>query len=272
MTILAGWAEVWRALASRDIQASDEGAAEMVDRWRKHARRLDAGEEVAPDPLLEHILESLAPDLTVLDIGAGIGRWTVPMAGKVRRVTAVEPLEGMRRVLAERVAARGIANLEIVNAPWDRAEVSPHDVAIAAHATYATPDLLGFVEKMERCARRICYLALRLPAHDGAIGELSQQIHGLWHDSPNFIVGYNLLLSAGRYPNVLIERTPVRYWIDPSIDAALVRARRHLRLADDRHDGIIKGVLTRRLVRTDQGFRWPDCMRSALIWWRPPGC
>jgi SAM-dependent methyltransferase len=269
--ILSGWAEVWRVLASRDIQASEEGAAEMVERWRKLAHRLDAGDGVAPDPLLEHILESVTPDLTVLDIGAGIGRWTLPLAGKARHVTAVEPLEGMRRVLGERVAARGIAHLEIVGVPWGRAEVAPHDVAIAAHATYATPDLLGFVEKMERSARQICYLALRLPAHDGVIGELSQTIHGLWHDSPNFIVGYNLLLSAGRYPNVLIERNPARYWTDPTIEAAMARARRHLRLADDRQDATIRDVLARRLLRIDQGFRWPDCMRSALIWWHPSG-
>ena len=139
----------------------------MVERWRGVARKLDGEGGRAPDPLLDHVLGRLTPEMTVLDIGAGIGRWTLPIARKVRRVTAVEPLQGMRQVLVERAAAQDIGNLDVVGTPWLAAEVPPHDVAIAIHATYTTTDLLGFVRKMEASARRSCYLALRIPAHDG---------------------------------------------------------------------------------------------------------
>ncbi len=261
------WAALWRELASRDIQASDEGAAQMVERWRGVARKLDSGGKPDPDPLLEQVIARLRPEMTVLDVGAGIGRWTLPMATRVRRVTAVEPLPGMRQVLVERAAAQGIANLEVLDAPWLTARVPPHDAVVAAHATYTTTDLLGFVRKMEAAARRTCYLALRVPAHDGIIGELSERINRRWHDSPNFIVGYNLLLSAGFHPNVLMEPAAVRRWIDPTLDAAVARARRHLHLDDNRHDAAIREVLGRRLVLADGMYRWPDGMRSALIWW-----
>jgi SAM-dependent methyltransferase len=261
------WAELWRELASCDLQAGEEGAAQMVERWRGVARKLDGEGGRAADPLLDHVLGRLNADMTVLDIGAGIGRWTLPIARKVRRVTAVEPLQGMRQVLVERAAAQDIGNLDVVDTPWLAAEVPPHDIAIAAHATYTTTDLLGFVRKMEACGRQTCYLALRLPAHDGAIGELSQKIHGRWHDSPNFIVGYNLLLSAGYHPNVLMEPRPVRVWTDPTLHAAVARAKRHLRLDDDRHDAAILEILTRRLTFRDGVYHWPDGMRSALVWW-----
>ncbi len=266
MTTTTDWGELWRELASSDIQASDEGAAQMVERWRGVARRLDSGAR-DPDPLLDHILARLTPEITVLDVGAGIGRWTLPMARKARSVTAVEPLQGMRQVLVERAAAQGVANLQVVDTPWLAARVSPHDAVVAAHATYTTIDLLGFVRKMEACARRSCYLALRVPAHDGIIGELSARINRRWHDSPNFIVGYNLLLSAGFHPNVLMEPAAVRRWTDPTVEAALARAKRHLRLDHDRHDADIRKVLDRRLVLKDGVYRWPDGMRSALIWW-----
>lgn len=261
------WAELWRELASHDIQASDEGAAQMVARWRGVARKLDGDEKQEADPLLEHVLRRLTAEMTVLDVGAGIGRWALPMARKVRRVTAVEPLQGMRQVLVERAAAQRITNLDVLDAPWLTAQVPPHDAVVAAHATYTTTDLLGFVRKMEMSARQSCYLALRVPAHDGIIGELSERINRRWHDSPNFVVGYNLLLSAGFHPNVLMEPTAVRRWTDPTPEAAMARAKRHLHLDDDRHDAVIREVLSHRLVFADGIYRWPDGMRSALIWW-----
>lgn len=261
------WGALWRELASSDLMASAEGEAQMIERWRRVARQLDSGEKQDPDPLLDFILDRLEPEMTVLDIGAGIGRLTLPIAGKARHVTAVEPLSGMRQVLMERVSSRGLANVTAVDAPWMEAELPPHDVAIAAHATYTTPDLIGYVRKMDRCARRTCYLAFRIPAHDGVIGELSQRIRGQWHDSPNFIVGYNLLLSAGFYPNVFMEPTPSRYWTDPTLDHAVARAKRHLHLTDSSHDATIREVLSRRLTPLKGAFHWPDGMRSALLWW-----
>ena len=261
------WAALWRELASSDLMASVEGEAQMIERWRRVARQLDSGEKQDPDPLLDFILGRLGSEMTVLDIGAGIGRLTIPIAGRVRQVTAVEPLSGMRQVLLERVNSRGLTNVTAVDVPWMEAEVPPHDVAIAAHATYTTPDLVGYVRKMDACARRTCYLALRIPPHDGVIGELSERVRGQWHDSPNFIVGHNLLLAAGFYPNVLMEPRPLRHWTDPTLDLAVTRAKRHLHLTDATHDATIREILSRRLTFADGAYRWPDGMRSALAWW-----
>lgn len=263
----ADWANLWRLLASRDLMGEAAGEREMVERWRRMARRLDAGDSAKPDTLLDFLVEKLAPEMTVLDIGAGIGRWTLPMARAVRHVTAVEPLSGMREILRQRAERQGVRNLSLVEVPWMEAEVPPHDAAVAAHATYASADLLSFVRKMEASARRLCALALRLPAHDGIIGELCQRFHGVWHDSPNFIVGYNLLLAAGYHPNVLMEPAASRHWIDPTLEQAVARAKRHLHLTDDSHDPGIRETLSRRLKAVEGGYRWPDGMRSALIWW-----
>ena len=260
------WAMLWNELASQDLMASPDGEAQMIERWRRVAKRLDSGETPEPDTLLDYVRSRVGPGQSVLDIGAGIGRWTIPLAEKAGRVTAVEPLAGMRTVLLERIEARGLSNVTVADAPWMKAEVGQHDVAIAVHATYTTPDLLGFVEKMEASAAT-CYLALRVPVHDGLIGELAERIRHQWHDSPNFIVGYNLLLTFGRYPNVLMEPAPSRRWVDPSLDAAVGRAKRHLKLADNLHDETIRELLTRKLTQVEGGYRWPDGMRSALVWW-----
>lgn len=241
----------------------------MVRRWGALAKRLDDGSEQRPDPILGFVMDRLGPDFTVVDIGAGVGRWTIPIAERVRAVTAVEPVEGMRRVLDERVAGRKLTNVSVVGSPWMEAEIARYDVAVAAYSVYSSPDLAGFARKMEVSARHLCCLALRIPAHDGVMGELSEQVHGEWHDSPNFIVAYNALLEAGFLPNVFIEPEVVQYWTDTTLSDALDRARRHLRLTDDRFDVLIAETLERRLTRTAAGYRWPDWMRSALVWWEP---
>lgn len=242
----------------------------MVERWRGLAKRIDDGSERRPDPLLDFVLGRLEPDATVLDIGSAIGRWTIPIAERVRAVTAVEPVDAMRRVLLDRLAARRLTNVRVVEAPWMDAGVPMHDVVVAAHSMYTSPDIVAFARKMNACARRTCYMALRMPAHDGIIGELSERIHGEWHDSPNFILAYNALLDAGFLPNVFIEPAAVRFWTDASLTEAAARACRHLRLSDDRFEALIEETLERRLTRTAGGYRWPDCMRSALVWWEPP--
>lgn len=264
------WAKLWQDLAARDVKASAEGEVQMVNRWRRVAQDLDAptaSRRSQPDPLLDFLLPRLAPNMTVIDIGAGVGRWTVPIARKVQKVTAIEPSSRMREVLHERLASLGVTNVTVAETPWMAARVPQHDVAIAAHSTYVSPDLLDFVRKMEQSARKSCYLALRVPAHNGVIGELSQRLRGQWHDSPNFTVGYNLLLSAGIYANVLMETPPARFWNDATLEDAMERVKRHLRIEGDSHDAVIRECLAQRLKNVGGQYRWPDVMRSALVYW-----
>jgi SAM-dependent methyltransferase len=263
------WIERWRVLASQDLVREGAGQGQMVQRWSALAKRLDDGSDQRPDPILDFVIGLLKPDSTVLDIGAGVGRWAIPIAGQVRGVTALEPVAGMRQVLEERLARRKLTNVNVIAAPWMEADVARHDVVVAAYSSYSSPDLPAFARKMEATAGRLCGMALRIPANDGIMGELSERIRGEWHDTPNFIVAYNALLEAGFTPNVFIEPVAVSYWTDATLAEAGVRARRHLRLSDDRYDGLIAETLERRLTKTAEGYRWPDWMRSALVWWEP---
>jgi hypothetical protein len=173
----------------------------------------------------------------------------------------------MLAVLRESAAA--VTNITVVEAAWQDAEVGPHDVALSSHAMYSSPDLVAFVAKMERVARRLCALVLRVPNHDGIIGQLTHRIHGRWHDSPNFVLAFNILLGTGIRPNVMME-PEVRRWTDDTFEDAVVRARRHLRLGEaTAHDDTIRAVLRQRLVAREGRLVWPDGMRSALVWWSP---
>ncbi|NVM20874.1 MAG: ribosomal RNA small subunit methyltransferase A [Desulfobacterales bacterium] len=55
-----------------------------------------------------------APDDTVLEIGAGLGALTVPLAGKVKRVLAVEPDKRIAAILGNELLAAGAHNVTII--------------------------------------------------------------------------------------------------------------------------------------------------------------
>lgn len=237
----------------------------MVERFRA----FESGKAERPDALLDFVLGRLDPAETVLDVGAGTGRWTIPLARVTSKVTALEPTPAMQEMLAARVAAAGVRNVEVIAASWEDAVVEPHDVVVAAHSMYLSPDLAAFAGKMEAHARRACFMEMRLPPADGVVGELSRVVHGRFHDSPNAVIAYNALHSLGIYVNVLVDDA-VRSWTCDSFEAAVERTKRHLRLeASGEYDDLIREMLRRRLVQTDSGYRWPDGMRTALLWWSP---
>jgi len=258
------WLQLWRELVIATGSLHEERKPSR--RYEVRARR-KATERY--DPLLDFVLQDIDSQTTVLDVGAGNGRWTIPVAQKAGSVTAIEPSDSIRETLRSNIASAELTDIQIVSARWEEAAVEKHDIVVCAHAMYASPDFAGFVRKMERCADKKCYLALRLPPQDGIVGELSHAIYGSYHDSPNAIIAYNALYSMGIYANVLVEEG-IRRWIDTTFEGALARAKRHLRLgSSDIHDGLIRDTLTQRLTRLDGSYVWPDGMRSALLWWNP---
>ncbi|MDO8671063.1 MAG: class I SAM-dependent methyltransferase [Dehalococcoidia bacterium] len=266
------WLEFWRELATTFQKAERAKDGRQTDEWLGRGQKFDASVKKKlslPDPLREFVLSRVHTWSTVLDVGAGTGGWTIPLAKNARRVTAIEPSPTMSSFLDANLAAGALTNVEIIRGRWEEVEVEPHDFVVCSHAMYASPDLLDFVRKMERAAREMCFLVMRVPSHDGVLGEANLLVRGQWHDSPNFIVAYNALLSAGIHASVMIEPR-LKPWTNRSLEAALGRARDHLRLGDDhRFDAEIRALLEQKLVLKDGLYYWPDGMRSALVWWKP---
>ncbi len=266
------WKHLWHDLAEKFRALPKQGGEGVADRWAKRAHSRgyngDRRERDCDDPLMQFMLARLQADDIVLDIGAGIGRWSIPMAKVCKKVTALDALPGMLESLRENAAAEKLTNINPVVGDWATADVEPHDHVLSSHAAYISPDIVGYARKMERCAVQACYLVMRVPRHDGLIGELSRHIHGTFHDSPNFIVGYNALLQAGIAGHVIMGEQG-RQWHNENLDAALRRAKRHLRLSANEHDGMIMDLLKEHLVFREGEYWWPDWMRSALVWWRP---
>lgn len=265
------WIQFWCELSERFGATPRQGNGSVEGRWSRRARSGGYSEEQRKrdrdDQLMRFLLDRLEPEDTVLDIGAGIGRWSIPMAMVCRKVTALDAKPRMLEILHENATAEGVANIETILGEWYTAKVVPHEHVLSCHSVYISPDIAGYVRKMECFALKGCYMVMRVPRHDGIIGELSRRVHGTFHDSPNFIAGYNALLQMGIAGHVVMEEQG-RPWHNKTLQDALSRAKRHLQLHADTHDNMIMDILKERLVLRDGRYWWPDGMRSALVWWR----
>lgn len=236
-----------------------EFQAQVQERWQKP----DSSRGFIAADLEQH------PDDTVLDIGAGVGAWTVFMARRARSVTALDPSHAMLDIFRDNVSAAGLTNVAVLEGYWPNVDVAPHDVVLCAHALYGAADFAAFVRKMEATARRRCYLLLRVVTPDGVMAQAARHVWGQPYDSPNFQVAYNALLQMGIFANVLIEDTGLwKPWTHASLDEALADLKLRFDLLNDAtHDAFLRDLLARHLTEVDGQWVWPRGARSALVYW-----
>lgn len=267
---LALWAEL--VLKQRSYWDSRHSDRSAEVRQRK-AREYDAKVEKRwgrPDTSRQCVLSTIgkSPGATVLDIGAGTGAWTLLLAPHVAKVTALEPSDAMADVLAEKVAARAIANVEIIRGQWPDADVAPHDFTIAAHSFYDCEKLRDWVERMAAVTRKTCFMLLRIALPDTPMAKAAARVWGQPHDSPNFQIAYNALLQMGICANVRVEADPWDPWRHDSLEKALEEVKARLGLtADSTHDRFLYELLEQSLVWEYGEYRWPIGTRSALVYW-----
>jgi SAM-dependent methyltransferase len=266
------WAARWRAImaARRGQRAPGERIPAGGDHWARRADRLASYSERLPDddPLLVRLRAAVRPDDTVIDVGAGAGRYALPLARLARRVVAVEPSPALREHLAARLAAAGAANVEIVPTDWESAAVAPAAVVLCSHVVYAVEEIVPFVRKLNATTRRTCLVAVRVGQQPGAAA-LWRALYGVPRaPQPAFLDLYNVLASLGIVGEVQIAPSGGFHYADLDEAAAEVRERLHLPPGHPTDDGL-RALLAARLVRDAAGrLTWPEpAQGNAIISW-----
>ncbi|MBM2809799.1 MAG: SAM-dependent methyltransferase [Chloroflexi bacterium] len=266
------WPAHWRAVveareASRPPMFSDDGC-----RWDGRAERfarLTRSLEAPTDPIILAVRQAVRPTDTLLDVGAGAGRYALPLAEAVAQVTAVEPSAGMRAQLARQIEERHLTNVRVVPGMWEDVEVEAHDIAFVSSVLYFVPDAVRFIRKLDRSARRTCFIVHRLEERTAPLRPLWEKIRGRPRPpEPSALDLLNLLFSMGIHahlePVPLTEQARYR-----TVDDAIEEARRSLELGpnDVAHDALIREFLRHILVQRDGQLEFPPGPRMAIIWW-----
>ena len=273
-------------------RALEDAWAERVRANREQAERVRevlAGDFYAPvsalfvadprrtgEPTLEVLRSMAGEDETWLDIGAGAGRYALPLALIVKRLIAVEPSPGMRRALRTGVAEHGVANVRVVAGAWPTAldllgRLPAADVALIAHVGYDIEAIGPFLDAMETATRDRCVAVLT----DRSPASVADPFWPVVHGEPRVpLPALPELLEAlharGRETDVVMVERAGRSF--ESVDALTAFLRRQLFIAEGgERDRVFRAAIPDRIVFRDGGWTLADrpAGEIGIVTWRP---
>jgi SAM-dependent methyltransferase len=245
------------------------GTAYWDQRAERLAERMTASAE--GDPFLALLRRLTGSRTTVVDVGAGPGRFSIALAPDVAGVVAVDPSPAMLEILRRRAERKRLHNVGTVEGRWEDVEVAPADVAFASYVLPIVDDAPRFLRKLDAAARRHALLYLGAFSMDGILDPLWRHFHGRPRSpGPTWLDALDVLREIGIEPTVeVVEvRTHTRF---SSLPEAVEDYRDLLALPDDDDVRRRLGELLRTWLVTKGGeLRLPVAsLPAAVIRWRP---
>jgi SAM-dependent methyltransferase len=211
----------------------------------------------------------LAAHHSVLDVGAGSGRLSLPVARRVRQVTALDHAQPLLDRLNASAEAEGITNITTRTAQWDDIEpgrdLPRHDVVIASRFT-GTHDLM----KLDAAANELVYVLLFAGPSTRALHRALLEGIALHEDDPpvakpGVVSLFNEVSAFGIEPNAIhVPDGLSRLYPDESSALADFS---WLGVDPDFQPLLNRNI--RRFLRPEKhGVRFLFETRSALVWWR----
>ena len=266
--LLAAWrdrvtADKEQVERSREEPDPSDFYAPVRDRFRMDPRRKD-------DATVNALLALAHPDDVWLDVGAGGGRYALPLALNVAQVIAVDPSPSMLEALSADALAEGISNVDVIESRWPMDQPPSGDVGLMAHVGYDIAEIGPFVDQLESRTTRFCVAVMGASAMQttgalfwhGVHGEDRVRLPAL----PEFLT---LLLARARLPEItLVDRTPPTF---ASFEEAIAMARRQLWVRagsakDQKLSELARDAVTEREGRF--AFEWTPT-KIGIVHWTP---
>ena len=272
--VALAWGE--RVRANREQVDRVREVPDDADFYAPLTQRFLADPRRADDPILDQLLRLTRPGDTWLDIGAGAGRFALPIALGVSEVIALDPSAGMLAALREQSASGGITNIRTVQARWPpnagtRAAGIVADVSLIASVGHDIEGFGAFLDAMEAASTRLC-VAVMSERQPSAVAEpFWPPIHGEERVTlPSLPDLLELLRSRGRRVDLTMVEQPLRGYPDEETLVDFVR--RQLWIAPGGpKDRRLRGLVHADLVERDRGvgLRRESPRRIGVARWAP---
>lgn len=245
------------------------------DHYRPLATAFRADPRRSGDTALEALLAIASEDDTWADIGAGAGRFALPLALHMKRVIAIEPSPAMRAELANLQIEHGITNVDIRDERWpsdDPAISGMADVALISHVGYDIERMGAFLDTMERSAVRECVAVQFDRAPGSMFWQIWPAIHGEEQAHLPGAVEFIELLQAR---DAVVEAGELerggdrQRFVFAAPEHAMDWARRRLWLSESSAKlPLLRDAVAELLIERDSGWSLPDQPKQMLIRWR----
>jgi SAM-dependent methyltransferase len=221
-----------------------------------------------PARVLGAIEPLLADTGSVLDVGAGSGALALPLAGRVPRVTALEPAPAMAAALRAEARARGLGHLTVVEAAWGDVALPPHDVVLCAHVGELTRPGAPFLRDAARWARRWVVIVRDRGAESDKLffRELYPALLGRPYrggsDYQEMLGGLADLVHPGVATTDYRSDQP---FVD--LEEACDFYEAYLGVSGPEVRGFLRDFMAARLVQEPAGWVAPYAKRVVVLWW-----
>lgn len=176
---VARWAErldAW-AIPQHLLDAVDESPYGWPQQlWKRRRDTVTSGEP--PTTTIVHRLAHGGG--SIIDVGAGRGRASLPLAVRGHPLRAVEPDPGMAAGMREDADALGL-EVEVIEDRWPAAaeRLSPAAVVMSANVVYDVRDIGPFVAAMHRLAERGVVIEMTAVHPWASMAPLYRALHGI---------------------------------------------------------------------------------------------
>jgi SAM-dependent methyltransferase len=242
--------------------------------WDRRADRYAATANLADtegDPFLRRLCAAADESSTAIDVGAGTGRYALPLATGLRHLTAVDPSAAMLAILRRDATQLAITNLTTIQSTWEQAGTAGADIVFSSFVLTLVPDAPAFVTKLEAAARRHVFLYLGAYCGDAVLDPLWRHFHGGPRaPGPSYLDALAVLRELGITPEVKTVEIPNRKRF-ATIDEATEHYRDGLLLADTNETRReLEGLLRTWLLGRKGALRSPlRTVPAAIIHWTP---
>jgi len=205
----------------------------------------------------------LDEQLTVLDVGAGTGRITLPMAKKARHITALEPSAKNLSILKETAQKQGITNISCVNQSLEAFDCSSkHDLVVASFSLFMY-DLKAALKKMDALSNRGVYLFLSAsPWLNPDLQKLVYGAEACWSD---FIFLYNMLYELDIPANVAISNYTLKESFQNIAEAQEKYTQKYH--IPEAKTPLLSKYLQTHLLEENGKFWSTQKRKAATVWW-----